>query len=189
MWRMKFEPMKPQPPVTKIFMFVELLIQFRTWAFPSLRSGRFSFWSQPSASGRLGPMPLRGGSGRHRARARPPVAPNAWQKRSVPSFYCPAQNKYINRPNAKCSALHGTIYTLFLLSAVNFLLAATLRGCPPAEVCLSQINLPGVHPGGGSGKPAAGRVAARGILPPLKINALFYSLLLNNLPIPFPILA
>jgi hypothetical protein len=39
--------------------------------------GRPSFRSRPQASGRLGPMPLRGGPGRHRALARPPVLPNA----------------------------------------------------------------------------------------------------------------
>jgi hypothetical protein len=86
-----------------------------------------------SASGCLGPMPLRGGSGQHRAPARPPVLLGA--------------SSYFH--SLTCSCDSNRICRCVITKKTDFTRNIVVRGCPPTEVCFSQIKFPGVHLGGG----------------------------------------
>jgi hypothetical protein len=98
------------------------LMCLKIWA-PRRRRRRPSFRSRPQASGCHGPMPLRGGSGQHRALSRPPVRPGA--KTTIrfsrdskllhlifPSPVGEGSGVRLQRSRSNCDALRSRVSTL-----------------------------------------------------------------------------
>jgi hypothetical protein len=119
------------------------------WRSPPPRrcsgSGRFSLRSR--ASPRAASALCRGytaGSGRHRALARPPVAPNARQEKSILSNCLARAGR---NPQTTCKAAP------FNFSLVTFhfeLIPISSRSWVPPQQCMvSQLLCQGGHPGGG----------------------------------------